>query len=85
MSDTLARNSKVMAGEIEEAIKTLKLAMETEDEREIIEAKNTVSNVIRDYKSFSQNLSDTDVRLQKLQTALKKKVEEMVQLAKKLP
>ena len=83
MSEKIVLESKVIAGEIQEATKTLELALEGNSDVEVVEAKNTFANVMRDYKGFMESLSDEE--REKVHAVLKGHVEKMVSLAKQLP
>jgi hypothetical protein len=75
--------SIVLAREINEAMETLDVALNSEaEEREIIEAKNIVASVLRSYKNLLESLDGTEK--DEVQTLFSKKIEEMANRAKSL-
>lgn len=61
MNTESKKKSITMAQEINEAISTLDVVMsENAEEREIIEAKNIVAGVLRNYKLFLQDVNSED-------------------------
>ena len=75
--------SVIMAREIKEAMETLDVALDDHaDEREVIEAKNIVANVLRSYKTFLDGLSPSEQ--DEAQKLFHKKIDAMAIKAKKL-
>lgn len=83
MTDEFKTQCVTLAREIQEALTTLEVAADpSSEERERIEAKNVVANVLRSYKNLIENLSGTDkTEASKL---LHKKIEDMALKAKYL-
>ncbi len=72
-----------MAEEINEAISTLDVVVsEKAEEREIVEAKNIVAGVLRNYKSFISNLTHDD--RDEAQRIFTKRIEALALKAKQL-
>ena len=75
--------SIVLAREIHEALETLDVALSSDaEEREIIEAKNIVSNVLRSYKTLLDSLDGAEK--DEVHTLFSKKIEDMANRAKSL-
>jgi len=83
MDIELKKKSITMAEEINEAITTLDFVVtDKAEEREIVEAKNIVAGVLRNYKSFINDLAhDDQVVAQRLFT---KKIETLALKARQL-
>lgn len=74
----------IMAREINEALITLEVALSPgAGENECIEAKNIVSQVLRDYRKFLDELPPNEQ--EEAKNVLGKKIESMAQKAKILP
>jgi hypothetical protein len=83
MNIVTKERSIVLAREIHEALETLDVALTGgAEEREIIEAKNIVTNVLRSHKSFLESLSGSEK--EEVQKLFTKKIEDMAAKAKSL-
>jgi hypothetical protein len=83
MNIVTKERSIVLAREIHEALETLDVALTGgAEEREIIEAKNIVTNVLRSHKSFLESLSGSEK--EEVQKLFAKKIEDMAAKAKSL-
>lgn len=81
MTSELKQKCIILAKEINEAVETLEIALVGE-EREKIEAKNIVANVLRSHKSLLDGLAEPE----KSETLrlFEKKIDTMAQKAKSL-
>lgn len=75
--------SIILAREIHEALETLDVALSNEaEDREIIEAKNIVANVLRSYKNLLDSLDGTEK--EEAHKLFTRKIEDMANRAKSL-
>ena len=83
MNIVTKERSIVLAREIHEAIETLDVALAGgAEEREIIEAKNIVANVLRSHKNLLESLSGPEK--EEVHKLFAKKIEDMAAKAKSL-
>lgn len=83
MNTVTKERSIVLAREIHEAMETLDVALSAgAEDREIIEAKNIVANVLRSHKSFLDSLTGSEK--EEVQKLFSKKIEDMATKAKSL-
>ncbi len=84
MEQAIKEKSVTLAHGLNEAMNTLNVVLAgSADEGEIIEAKNIVAGVLRNYKSFLQELPDSDrTEVQKL---FARKIEALATRARQLP
>lgn len=83
MNIVTKERSIVLAREIHEALETLDVALAGgAEEREIIEAKNIVANVLRSHKSLLESLSGSEK--EEVHKLFVKKIEDMAAKAKSL-
>ena len=73
----------LLAREIKEALETLQVALnDGAEEREVVEAKNIVANVLRSYKVFQENLPAEERK--EAHDIFAKKIETLISQAKRL-
>lgn len=83
MNIVTKERSIILVREIHEAIETLDVALSAgAEDREIIEAKNIVANVLRSHKNFLDSLSGSEK--EEVQKLFAKKIEDMAAKAKSL-
>ncbi len=83
MDITTKEKSIVLAREIHEAMETLDVALSSgAEEREIIEAKNIVTNVLRSHKTLLDSLQESEK--EEVHKLFAKKIEDMAGKAKSL-